>query len=219
MSNLKTWPDKIWLQASDDGDELPSYQEAKPKFEYEESITWCDQSVLQHEVKYIRADLVEEQIKEARTKERGRLRMSNEEKMLGEVFVNETNNGLPNDDHLDWSDFDKREQRAIEAGIQAVIAEWQRRSAEPVAWVINNNQSGWTAVVETQNHISLDIGMKLYAAPQPLKLPSLDEMAKTLYEQGGSLLWSECKEIVKEDYLREAEAILELLKSTMENSK
>jgi hypothetical protein len=36
----------------------------------------------------------------------------------------------------------------------------------PIATVINNNQPGWTAIIETEPHVTLDVGTKLYRGPQ-----------------------------------------------------
>lgn len=55
--NLKTWPEKIWLQVHDEGKTLPAYS---LKEGYGDEITWCGDSVWSCEIKYIRADLVPE---------------------------------------------------------------------------------------------------------------------------------------------------------------
>ena len=51
--NLKTWPERIYLQVHDDDDELPPYNEM-----YNDGVTWCADQVFMCEVPYIRADLV-----------------------------------------------------------------------------------------------------------------------------------------------------------------
>lgn len=137
MSNLKTWPEKIWLQAGDDDgeiEELPAYQESQY---IGDGVTWCEDSVVKYEVQYIRADLVEEQIKEALAKERERCAKPN--------------------------------------------------CAEP-----------------------------LYAAPQPLNLPSVEEIAKAICNSDGMDLWREFKgdANARASYISEAEAVINLLKGT-----
>lgn len=42
----------------------------------------------------------------------------------------------------------------------------QSATLSPIATVINNNQPGWTAIVETDPHVTLDVGTKLYRGPQ-----------------------------------------------------
>ncbi len=70
MSNLKTWPEKIWLQAGDDYDgQLPAYHDVRSTGY---GVTWCEDSIDDHEVQYIRADLVEAAIEAARAEERER---------------------------------------------------------------------------------------------------------------------------------------------------
>ena len=34
---------------------------------------------------------------------------------------------------------------------------------EPIATLINNNQSGWTNIIETAPNVTIDVGTKLYA--------------------------------------------------------
>jgi hypothetical protein len=51
--SLKTWPEKIYLQVHDDDEEIPPYTD-----EYTEGVTWCEDSIMQCEIPYIRADLV-----------------------------------------------------------------------------------------------------------------------------------------------------------------
>ena len=48
---IKTWPEKIYLQ-SGTGEEL-TFQDA-----IKVNITWCDERIEEHDVEYIRADLV-----------------------------------------------------------------------------------------------------------------------------------------------------------------
>jgi hypothetical protein len=43
---------------------------------------------------------------------------------------------------------------------------WLRQANTPVATVINNNQPGTSHIVETAPNVTLDIGTKLYVAPQ-----------------------------------------------------
>lgn len=40
-----------------------------------------------------------------------------------------------------------------------------RNAATPIAQVINNNQPGWTNVIETAPNVTLDVGTPLYLAP------------------------------------------------------
>lgn len=34
---------------------------------------------------------------------------------------------------------------------------------EPIATLINNNQPGWTNIIETEPNVTIDVGTKLYA--------------------------------------------------------
>ncbi len=62
MRVVETAPERIWLQISDDAHNA---DEDFPE-PASDQITWCQDSVMEVEVKYIRADLVEELIKAAR---------------------------------------------------------------------------------------------------------------------------------------------------------
>lgn len=53
-NNLQTWPADIWLNVGDAG-HLP------PKDECAE-VTWCDSGIDRHDVRYIRHDLVDQQL-------------------------------------------------------------------------------------------------------------------------------------------------------------
>jgi hypothetical protein len=48
---MKTWPERIWLQHSEDGYPIPKY-----KVETEE-VTWCEDGIFDCDVEYVRADL------------------------------------------------------------------------------------------------------------------------------------------------------------------
>ncbi len=58
IDQIKTWPETIYLQVSDDGESVPSFSECSL-----EDVTWCSDSVVTTEVKYIRADLIRRKIK------------------------------------------------------------------------------------------------------------------------------------------------------------
>ena len=62
MQVVETAPKRIWLQISDDAHNA---DEDFPETASDQ-ITWCADSVMEVEVKYIRADLVEELMKAAR---------------------------------------------------------------------------------------------------------------------------------------------------------
>lgn len=38
---------------------------------------------------------------------------------------------------------------------------------EPIATLINNNQPGWTNIIETAPNVTIDVGTKLYAPARP----------------------------------------------------
>ncbi len=42
----------------------------------------------------------------------------------------------------------------------------QTKLPEPIALVVNNNQLGWSNIVETKPHVTLDIGLELYTRKQ-----------------------------------------------------
>ncbi len=47
--------------------------------------------------------------------------------------------------------------------------------ADHIAIVVNNNQPGWTNIVETAPNVTLDVGTKLYLAPAPKpRFPDID---------------------------------------------
>lgn len=56
MDNLKTWPERIWLQHGEE-DAIPDFHEAYSGYG---EITWCQDSVDPHNVEYVRADLFEQ---------------------------------------------------------------------------------------------------------------------------------------------------------------
>lgn len=52
-----------------------------------------------------------------------------------------------------------------------IDAAWEKhKAAGPVAKVINNNQPGWTNIVETAPNVTLDIGTPLYSLAAVLEL-------------------------------------------------
>lgn len=58
-NKLKTWPERIWLQHSEDGYPVPHY-----KVETDE-ITWCEDKQYDSDVEYVRADLLSQQVEAA----------------------------------------------------------------------------------------------------------------------------------------------------------
>lgn len=46
MSNIRTWPQRIWLQ-----------QEEPAPFNEHSEVTWCQDKINQHDVEYVRVDL------------------------------------------------------------------------------------------------------------------------------------------------------------------
>ena len=58
--------------------------------------------------------------------------------------------------------FNLLRSNAIEcADCQKVFGRWNENT-KPVAKVINNNQPGWENIVETEPHVTLDIGTELF---------------------------------------------------------
>jgi hypothetical protein len=41
-------------------------------------------------------------------------------------------------------------------------------AVEPIATLINNNQPGWTNIIETAPNVTIDVGTKLYAAREQI---------------------------------------------------
>lgn len=39
-------------------------------------------------------------------------------------------------------------------------------AVEPIATLINNNQAGWTNIIETAPNVTIDVGTPLYACPK-----------------------------------------------------
>jgi hypothetical protein len=50
--NLKTWPERIWLQHGDDHDPLPAFAG-----DVDGQYTWCSDKIASSDVEYVRADL------------------------------------------------------------------------------------------------------------------------------------------------------------------
>lgn len=62
MDNIKTWPEKIYLQGADEVDgDCDKYEDV---YQFLEDITWCDDSINTHDIGYIRIDIVDELKKE-----------------------------------------------------------------------------------------------------------------------------------------------------------
>lgn len=70
--------------------------------------------------------------------------------------------------------------------------------SSPVAVVINNNQPGWTAIIETQPNVTLDIGTKIYAAA-PSPEPASGELER-LQSKVEELEQQVCDECSPDDY-------------------
>jgi hypothetical protein len=66
--NLKTWPERIYLQSSDEPEPM-IYDEA---MRYEDVVTWCDVRLEKADVEYVRANLFEKLAEEV-----ARLRAAN----------------------------------------------------------------------------------------------------------------------------------------------
>lgn len=73
---IKTAPETIWLQISDDTDH---FEEAFP---YEEEITWCQDTVMNCEIEYRRSDIATSNISEAKAL-RALIEGLEEDKVLG----------------------------------------------------------------------------------------------------------------------------------------
>ena len=75
-------------------------------------------------------------------------------------------------DHI-WADANQHVAEPFRSILNAqeaamIDAAWLRHVAavqEPAAVVINDNQPGWTAIIETKPNVTLPVGTKLYAAP------------------------------------------------------
>jgi hypothetical protein len=52
--NLKTWPERVYLNHTDEGPTPMTYDEA---MRYEDAVTWCDMRQEEADVEYVRADL------------------------------------------------------------------------------------------------------------------------------------------------------------------
>jgi hypothetical protein len=65
----------------------------------------------------------------------------------------------------------------IRAAIQS-----EHLSEEPIGIVINNNQPGWTNIIETKPNVTLEVGTKLYAltAQKPSAAVDLEALKNTI---------------------------------------
>ena len=61
MSNIRTWPQRIWLQ-----------QEERAPYDEHSEVTWCRDQINEHDVGYVRVDLynsLKAQLKRAQSEE------------------------------------------------------------------------------------------------------------------------------------------------------
>ena len=54
MSNIKTWPERIWLHNNYDHDDLSNFDDIF------DDLSWCNESMGEHDIEYVRKDIVEE---------------------------------------------------------------------------------------------------------------------------------------------------------------
>lgn len=62
MENIKTWPSRIYLQSAHElDDDCDRYEDV---YQFLEDITWCEGSINDHDIAYIREDIFDELKKE-----------------------------------------------------------------------------------------------------------------------------------------------------------